>query len=308
MAAAPTFSVVIPTYNRADKLIRTLLSVNRQTFKDFEVLICDDGSTDHTEKMVSRFRDNITFRSLHYLYSPNWGGPARPRNLGLQHATGEWICFLDSDDTWHPDKLQETVAHLSNSDVIYHDFHIITDNDKQKTHRARRLKQPIFKDLMVNGHNGCIINSGVTMRRSVAQRLGGCSENRLYIGIEDADLWLRASRLTDRFTHINKPLGTYFQNGGNLTAYNERMVVQLEALFNEHVSALPKPRLVILARRSHNYHIGRIYRILGQDQQALKLFKYSILSSNPDIILRSFYWIFFLTFKNLASSILRIRS
>src|ERR1700759_5123285 len=93
----PTFSVVIPTYNRAQKLFRALHSLNEQTFLDFEVLVCDDGSTDETRSVVEAFVPAIRFRALRYFYAPNWGGPARPRNTGLAKATADWVCFLDSD-------------------------------------------------------------------------------------------------------------------------------------------------------------------------------------------------------------------
>ena len=309
MPQAPTFSVIIPTYNRGHKIGRTLESLNAQIFLDFEVLLCDDGSTDNTEKVVEQFRQHMKFRSLHYFFNENWGGPARPRNNGLGHAAAEWICYLDSDDTWHPEKLQEILPHLTDSDLIYHDFDLVGINGLKTRHRARTLKQPVFEDLMVNGHNGCIINSGVAIRRDLAQQLGGCRESRLYIGVEDADLWLRASRLTDRFTHIRKPLGTYYTDEGNLTAYNERMVTQLEALFAEHAVALPQPRQAVLARRSHHYHIARIRRMMGQDRQALGLLRTSIYSSTPEIVLRSAYWMIavslkmFIPFKRRAAPV-----
>src|SRR5437763_1133783 len=99
--SAPRFSVVIPTYNRAAELERCLESLIAQTFHDFEVLISDDGSTDRSADVARAFSDRLT---IQYRWSEHWGGPARPRNLGIRHAASEWVCFLDSDDWWYPTK------------------------------------------------------------------------------------------------------------------------------------------------------------------------------------------------------------
>src|SRR6266545_511842 len=98
----PFFSVVIPTYNRAEKLRRALESLLHQSYGDFEVLVCDDGSTDGTREVVSAYAGEL---QISYLWEENWGGPARPRNRGIAAAQGKWVCFLDADDWWHPDKL-----------------------------------------------------------------------------------------------------------------------------------------------------------------------------------------------------------
>ena len=97
----PFFSVVIPTYNCANKIHRAIESVLSQSYSNFEVLVMDDGSTDNTEEIVSSFRDN----RIVYDKDSNFGGPARPRNRGIAIAKGDWICFLDSDDFWKKDFL-----------------------------------------------------------------------------------------------------------------------------------------------------------------------------------------------------------
>ena len=78
----PLFSIVIPTYNRSDKLLRGLKSLNEQTFSDFEVLVCDDGSTDNTREVVDKFRTEIKFRDLRYFFEPNWGGACLSKKQG----------------------------------------------------------------------------------------------------------------------------------------------------------------------------------------------------------------------------------
>jgi glycosyltransferase involved in cell wall biosynthesis len=97
-------SVIIPTYNRADRVIEAVRCVLDQTFEPFEVIVIDDGSTDDTEQALASVRERIR-----YIKTPNRGVSAA-RNRGILEATGEWIAFLDSDDAWHPEKLEKQMA------------------------------------------------------------------------------------------------------------------------------------------------------------------------------------------------------
>ena len=91
-----------PTYNRASELRRCLNSLVIQSFQEFEVLVCDDGSTDNSSRVANSFSDIL---DVHYHYESNFGGPARPRNVGIKLARSPYIAFLDSDDWWTKDKL-----------------------------------------------------------------------------------------------------------------------------------------------------------------------------------------------------------
>src|SRR5690242_1512065 len=87
---APRVSVVIPTYNRAREMRRCLDSLVSQSFRDFEVLVCDDGSTDETATVAAAFETRL---QLAYHWAENFGGPARPRNIGLHRARGIYVAF-----------------------------------------------------------------------------------------------------------------------------------------------------------------------------------------------------------------------
>ena len=98
----PRVSVVIPTYNHAAFLHKALQSVVDQTYKNLEILVVNNFSTDETESIVSSFSDkNISLFNFR-----NNGIIAAARNHGIQHATGEFIAFLDSDDIWYPTKIE----------------------------------------------------------------------------------------------------------------------------------------------------------------------------------------------------------
>jgi glycosyltransferase involved in cell wall biosynthesis len=102
----PLVSVVIPTYNRGYALHKTIQSVINQTYKNYEIIIVDDGSTDDTKNVVSAFGNK-----LFYIQKPHTG-QGDTRNVGLQHAKGDIIAPLDSDDSWHEDFLEKSVGYM----------------------------------------------------------------------------------------------------------------------------------------------------------------------------------------------------
>ena len=221
----PLFSVIIPTYNRADRLRTALDSLARQTFKEFEVIVCDDGSTDNTAEIANEFKEKL---ALTYLHDENWGGPARPRNAGIKWAKGIWISFLDSDDFWYPDKLTSCLPYLENSDVIYHHFEVFGSHmpKNQRILFGRRIsKKNAFLDLLLSNWNG-MANSGVSVRKSVLDQAGLFDENRRLIGIEDFDMWLRIAKITNRFTLIPMILGGYLVSESSLTRDIEKNIAR----------------------------------------------------------------------------------
>src|SRR6056297_76448 len=108
LRAAPAVSVVIPTCNRAHLIGDALDSVRAQTFRDFEIVVVDDGSEDDTVARVHRWAAEGGDR-LRYIAQPRSGGNAA-RNAGILVATGRYIAFLDSDDVWAPGKLERQMA------------------------------------------------------------------------------------------------------------------------------------------------------------------------------------------------------
>ncbi len=103
----PKFSVIIPTFNRAAFITKAVDSVLHQSFKDFEVIVVDDGSTDATGAALEPYQENIQ-----YLYQENRGVSAA-RNAGIHQSNGDWIAFLDSDDEWSRDYLSTQSEHIA---------------------------------------------------------------------------------------------------------------------------------------------------------------------------------------------------
>ena len=106
----PLVSVIIPTYNRADVIGRSIRSVLNQSHENFQMLIIDDGSTDSTEEVINSFDDD----RIKYIYQKNQGANAA-RNQGIKIAEGDYISFLDSDDVFYPDYLSRSISAISNA-------------------------------------------------------------------------------------------------------------------------------------------------------------------------------------------------
>ena len=124
----PTFSVIIPVFNAEKHLAKTLLSVAQQTYNCYEVLLVDDGSTDHSVEICKEFSRKDNRFSL---YRKTNGGVSSARNLGLQRAKGEYVIFVDSDDIVEAVLLEKTLADLkeSNADMLL--FGMSFDIEKQ---------------------------------------------------------------------------------------------------------------------------------------------------------------------------------
>ena len=126
-------SIVVPVFNRTWQLRRALSSLVNQTYKNFEVVICDDGSTENVATVIDEFCSKL---SIVFVRIDNSGGPARPRNVASAKTRGEWICFLDSDDWWDVQRLAVIVAELNNDiDLLYHPLRLIS-SDFRKVRRG----------------------------------------------------------------------------------------------------------------------------------------------------------------------------
>lgn len=211
----PAISVVIPTYNRADTLGRCINSLINQTFKDFEVIVCDDGSTDNTADLIADINHTL---NIAYHYMPNSGRPACPRNYGIRMARSPYVAFLDSDDWWTPDKLEKSLQYLATgADIVYHDMYLVRNEGGRIFRRmgSRKLFNPVFLDLLSNGNALC--NSSVIVRKKLLEDIGLIMEDSNLRVVEDYDTWLRISRLTEKFVKVPGVLGYYWTGGGNIT-------------------------------------------------------------------------------------------
>jgi len=214
---SPLISIVMPTYNHAKYLSISVQSVLDQTFTNWELIIVDNFSTDNTLEVLSEFSDT----RIKLLQINNEGCIGKSRNLAIKSAKSEWLAFLDSDDSWEPNKLEVIVGHLHEEiDFLYHNLTVV-DADMHELKsiqiRSRKLKSPIVKDLVLNGNT--IATSSVVVRRSVVLNVGGMSEETDLIGIEDYNTWLRISLITEKFKLIPVFLGSYRKHNSNHSTF-----------------------------------------------------------------------------------------
>lgn len=261
------FSVVIPTYNRANELNNVLDSLHRQTFKDFEVIICDDGSTDHTKEIVKAFSEKLLIK---YSYEPNWGGPARPRNIGANKATAEWICFLDSDDTWHESKLEVLNDYMlkHKADIYYHLFDC---EGKTMGNHSKSIFGSYLESFLRNGNR--VVNSSICIKKSVFFTVGGFSEDKRLIAIEDYDLLIRVAKMGFKFVKISKVLGAYSINDTNISANFFSSRKKLKYLFKIHNLT---PKSTLKSKALLDYMSGSFLLNNGRPRKARKFFNSGI--------------------------------
>lgn len=230
----PFFSVVIPTYNRANKLKSTLDSVVAQSFTNFEVLVMDDGSTDDTRVVVESFQD----ARIRYEWAPNSGGPATPRNRGIDAAKADWVCFLDADDLWYRDKLQrvsEVITQNSDCDLICHNEIMTVLATQRKSLLRYGPYEPDFYRLMLTLGNR-VSTSATTVRRSFLNQHSLRFDQSLdYVIVEDYDLWLRIAFYGGVFHFISETLGEYIIEDDNISSNLPRIRHNQLVVLRDHV-------------------------------------------------------------------------
>ncbi|GAB1543637.1 glycosyltransferase [Scytonema sp. NUACC21] len=187
----PKVSVVVPAYNVSSYIEDTLRSLQQQSFKEFEVLIVDDGSTDNTAEIVKPY---VKQDSRFQLWQKQNGGLSSARNHGICHARGEYIALLDGDDVYHPDKLANHVARLDNNPevgVVYSASRAIRDDGKPTF--VRLSGKPVYSDplLALLCKNFVGHGSNAVFRRSLVDEVGEFDESLR--SLEDIDFWLRVA-------------------------------------------------------------------------------------------------------------------
>lgn len=203
MDRKPSVSVLMPTYNRERYLPEAIESVLRQTYESFELLIVDDGSTDRTKEVVAPY---LTDHRIKYFHKPN-GGQSSGRNFGFKRSQGSYICFLDSDNKWLPNKLELCVnAALENPsyDVFYGD-NIAIDSEGNELHRVKMKRHSGMITAELLKDNFVTINTSM-LSRECYEAMGGLDEK--FLRAPDYEFWLRLSTKF-KFLYIPEYMALY---------------------------------------------------------------------------------------------------
>lgn len=203
-----TISVVIPAYNSEQFLKKCIDSVLAQTLLPEEIIVVDDGSTDGTAQFMQDMVKKHTF--IQYLFQEN-AGPATARNTGIKNAQGEWIAFLDADDTWVSDKLEKQInVVLSDAKirlVCSGRYRIEEDGQRIKNCVGDSLSENVYQDLWTIGN--FIVTSSVVVHRKCFEVVGMFNEDVKILGSEDYEMWFR---IVNKFEmqYLNEPLVNYY--------------------------------------------------------------------------------------------------
>jgi glycosyltransferase involved in cell wall biosynthesis len=261
IASDPLISVVVPSYNRASLIGRTLASVLSQTLPRFELIIVDDGSTDDTLAVLAEFQDP---RIAIYQQRRNAGAPAA-RNAGVAMARSPLVAFQDSDDEWQPELLATHVAALAQADVSFCQL-------EQRYGEVRslypppgwRLERDAYAQLLATSH---ISTQTLAMTKAIFERVGGFDP--AMPRFQDWDLVLRLAQAGARLHYIDQPLAIAHDSPDSLTRSVEKGIIGRRRMIEKHGLALAaQPQ--VLAR--HHHVMGSQLRKLGRFDEAMAQF------------------------------------
>lgn len=223
----PDVSVIIPTWNRSTVLLNAVNSALQQTVPVYEILVCDDGSDDDSAALIQHLNNP----KVKWLNCGRNGMPSVPRNKGIMAAQGDYIAFLDSDDTWLPEKTEKQLQEMVQKKIsasCTNAFQIINSQVKG-TYFEARTRNITFEDLVALNLNIC---SSVMVDKNLLVSTSLFPEEKKYKAIEDYALWLRIATRSD-FAFVGEPLVNYNDEPTGSVRNNYTDVWQLrEVIFN----------------------------------------------------------------------------
>lgn len=201
----PLVSVIIPTFNRASTILRTLESLENQSFKDFEVIVVDDNSSDNTLLEI----ENSNLRNLSLLKMADHKGAQAARNMGLQSAKGEKVIFLDSDDWWERDFLQLMLDGMESTqkEAICCDGYLVNELSGE-TSKLNLLSdmRAIKSTILLKSH---VMFQGLLVNRGCFDKIGYLDES--IVAFHNWDFALKLSSHYE-IAYLDKPLFYYVQH------------------------------------------------------------------------------------------------
>lgn len=246
----PAVSVIIPTYNRCRLLGRAVQSVLSQTFRDFELIIIDDASTDGTDNLIKSFDDS------RIVYSPHEkrAGSNASRNIGIRIALGKYISFLDSDDEWLPEKLEKQISVFAGGNeklgVVYTGYS--DENIDRDEPVIPHCRGDIFTDLLVKN----VVGSTTTpLVKCACFETAGLFDETMPAS-QDWDMWIRIARHFE-FDFVPEILARYYFQFDSISR-DIKAVEKAHRLIGEkyrsYSDELPKDLIV-----EHYYYEGRYF-------------------------------------------------
>ena len=271
----PKISVIVPLYNSEGTIKKSINSILNQTYKDFEIIIIDDGSTDKSKIKIKNLIDNEKVR---YYYIKHSGKPSIVRNFGIKKAKSEYIAFNDADDIWFNRKLEMQVKFINqfgqDFGFIFHDS-IIKQNNQliaksyvrsnflfegvqsikvDKTSKSFIFDGKSLREQIIKGF--FITSQSVLVKKMILEKYFFFDESLTFS--EDIDLWMKIAK-DYNIGYVDIPLFIYNKGSTSITVRKRKFGI------NQNIKYLLKQKM-ILDKEKVNKNLIRIldYRIIGQ--------------------------------------------
>ena len=210
------FSVICPTYNSSSFIKKTLSSLEAQTYKPYEIIFADDGSSDDTVSILQEFKNRSSLRVD--VLKGEHKGPGAARNLAASKASGSWLAFLDSDDTWREDKLEKVAKEIElnpdNNFFLHWEKYIRISGENRILRNGESYNPNMDLITQIYTQNDISTSASVCLKR-LFDASGGF-DPKLPVS-QDYDLWLKCSE-SMKLKVIPEVLGSYYERAQSITA------------------------------------------------------------------------------------------
>lgn len=311
----PLVSIIMPNYNFGRFIGESISSVLKQTYPNFELVIVDNGSTDHSHEVIRYWQAKDEKRIRPFFLERK--GLSFARNVGLSRCSGDIISFLDSDDVWHENYLSTIIGHFQSnpsSEAVYTDAELFQSDSAQSLgnwfaprYERTPVSGVITEHLFRQGNFIPIDTAAI--RRHVWEKAGNFDERfRL---AEDLDFWMRASRHFS-FDFIDQQLCRIRRHSAN-ASFLPSNAFQMLRVYRKNLALQPE-LIEILGDKAINqrwhalyYEIGRRMTLKGRTKRARLFFKKALCCRQDIVSLR--FWLYYpLTYCFFLESIIRFRS
>lgn len=265
-------SVIIPTYNRAHLIKRSIKSVLDQTYQNFEVIVVDDGSTDSTKEIVESFNES----RIKYIKHKQNKGTAAARNTGIKYSKSDFIAFQDSDDEWLPEKLEKEMKAFENSTVnvgvIYSGIWYLKDNEKRYVPYSQITKKEgnIHNELLT----GNFVSGLSVIRKTCFEKVGLFNEN--LPSLEDWELYIRISKYFC-FKFIDEPLAIAYCSSDSASTNYSNLTKSSELIIKKHFEYFNKSKEILAT----NYANIGLYAFLDGEKKKSRKYLRNAIIANP---------------------------
>ena len=285
-------SVIIPTFNRANTIVRSINSVLRQTCKDIEIIIVDDNSIDNTEEIIKEISSN----KIRFIKHTTTKGACSARNTGISAAQGEYIAFQDSDDEWFPSKLEKQLRFLQdeNIDVTASSYWLINNNNKTLTPKKKICKSNMLDKILMGNY----VSTQTILGKAECFKEANFDEN--LPRFQDWELMIRILQQY-KFSFMNEPLVNVFLQDDSISKDPKKAAVALNLILNKHKNSFGSNKKK-LSELYSGVGLTSLYNNKMESEYFMKAFYYNKYNLR-NFIFYCFIKLYLLkTYKNASSS------